>query len=90
MIGNNDYLDAQFKIIMSIISLFFVVIGMLGIIDTLIQVVARKFGKNKEITIYVPDEGTSSSVKVRPDLFELQLPKSRGNISPPKFIDSPV
>lgn len=90
MIGNNPQLNEHFQVAMSFISFLFVAVGFMALCEMTIKNACRHFGNKREITIYVPDEGTSTSVKVRPDFFELQLPKSRGHVTPPKFIDSPV
>ena len=90
MLGNNQQLNESFQVAMGFISFLFVSFGFIALCDITINRVCKRFQNNREITIYVPDEGVSTSVKVRPDFFELQLPKNRGHVSPPKFIDSPV
>ena len=88
MVGNNNQqLNESLQIVMNFISFLFVAIGFIALCDMAIRFVCKRLGHKREITIYVPDECMSTSVKVRPDFFELQLPRNR---SSPKFVDSPV
>lgn len=89
MLGNNQYLNEGQQFTLGFVSLILAGLGFIVFCELIIKIVCKRFLR-RNITIYVPDEGMSTSVKVRPDFFELQIPKNRRQVSPSKFIDSPV